>query len=367
MDKLVILSVAGSGKTSLIIKSLTLEKRFLIISYTIANTENIKARILKKFGFLPKNIKVYTYFSFLYSFCFKPIFYKKIDNKLKIKIKGITYKSNPNFTTKTNAINHYISKNQYLYSNRISKLIIKSSLKKEVFERIEKYFDSMYIDEIQDFGGNDFNFIKEFSELNIEVVFVGDYYQHTFDTSSDGNTNKNLFSCYDKYIKTLEKCNFKVNTKTLSNSYRCTSSVCEFISNNLGINISSNNSKKSEISEILDDKKIADIIRCENTVKLFYQEHHKFNIYSNNWGNSKGLDCYNDVCIILNQKSYDLYTQNNLIKMANTSKNKLYVACSRSKNNIFFISEKKFKQIYNDLNSLKITTAVASLGADGER
>ena len=27
-------------------------------------------------------------------------------------------------------------------------------------ENFEKYFDAVYIDEIQDFGGNDFNFIK---------------------------------------------------------------------------------------------------------------------------------------------------------------------------------------------------------------
>lgn len=349
MDKRVILSVAGSGKTSLIIKNLDLDKRVLVISYTIANTENIRARIIEKFGFLPKNIRIYTYFSFLYSFCFKPIFYKKIENQLNIKVKGILYKPNPNLRTKIDSKEHYISSNGYLYSNRISKFIIKFDSAREVFNRIEKYFESIYIDEIQDFGGSDFNFIKKFSELKAKVIFVGDYYQHTFDTSSDGNINKNLFSSYENYIKNLKSFGFQVDNATLSKSYRCTNSVCNFISENLGINIQSNNSIESEISEIVNEDKISEIIRCQNTVKLFYQEHYKFSVYSNNWGNSKGLDCYNDICIILNRKSYSLFSENKLIEMNPITKNKLYVACSRSKNNIYFISDTKFKKLYNKL------------------
>ncbi len=344
MDKRVILAVAGSGKTSFIINSLFEDSKVLIISYTVSNTENIKARIISKFGYLPRNIKVYTYFSFLYSFCFKPIFSRKIENKFGKKINGITYKSNPEYKIKVANIDHYLSKNGYLYSNRISKLIINNDSEKEVFARIEKYFDSIYIDEIQDFGGNDFNFIKSFSELNNQVIFVGDYYQHTFDTSLDGNVNKNLFSSYDKYIKTLESFNFEIDTQTLSNSYRCTNSVCEFITENLGINIFSDRSENSEVVEVLDNSEILRLINCNKTVKLFYQKHYEFSLFSNNWGNSKGLDCYDDVCIILNKNTYKLYKKQDLKSLASTTKNKLYVACTRSKKNIFFISEDAFRK-----------------------
>ena len=50
MDKQVILSVAGSGKTSFIINNLDEKKRIIIISYTISNIENIKSKVIEKFG-----------------------------------------------------------------------------------------------------------------------------------------------------------------------------------------------------------------------------------------------------------------------------------------------------------------------------
>ena len=102
MDKQVILSVAGSGKTSFIINNLDEKKRVIIISYTIGNIENIKTKVIEKFGYIPKNIVIYTYFSFLYSFCFKPLFSREYELNFNKNIKGITYKQNPNFKLSQN-------------------------------------------------------------------------------------------------------------------------------------------------------------------------------------------------------------------------------------------------------------------------
>ena len=136
----------------------------------------------------------------------------------------------------------------------------------------------------------------------------------------------------------------------LSKSYRCTPTICNFINDELGIEIYSHNSScSSEFLEITESSKIKKIIECNKTVKLFYSEHYKYSIYSNNWGNSKGLDCYYDVCIILNKKSYDSFKENSLSELAPSTKNKLYVACTRSKNNVYFISDFDFKKIYNSI------------------
>ena len=70
MDKRVVLAVAGSGKTQHIIDKLNEDSRALIVTYTVNNTVNIKNRILKKLGHMPNGVRVYTYFSFLMSFCF---------------------------------------------------------------------------------------------------------------------------------------------------------------------------------------------------------------------------------------------------------------------------------------------------------
>src|SRR5690606_2216555 len=70
----VINAVAGSGKTSYIVNQLSLEdKKSLILTYTTANQENIKEKIIKKFGYLPSNIFIYGYFEFLLKFIIKPL------------------------------------------------------------------------------------------------------------------------------------------------------------------------------------------------------------------------------------------------------------------------------------------------------
>ena len=57
MDKRIILAVAGSGKTTYIVDSLSTKKRSLIITYTISNLENLSKKILNKFdNRWPENI-----------------------------------------------------------------------------------------------------------------------------------------------------------------------------------------------------------------------------------------------------------------------------------------------------------------------
>ncbi|MDH4263447.1 MAG: UvrD-helicase domain-containing protein, partial [Spirochaetia bacterium] len=73
MDKRVVFAVAGSGKTTNIINRINKDSRCLIITYTDNNAKQLKFRIIAKFGEIPKGVRVYTYFTFLYSFCFRPI------------------------------------------------------------------------------------------------------------------------------------------------------------------------------------------------------------------------------------------------------------------------------------------------------
>ena len=107
MDKCLILAVAGSGKTQYLIDQLDLKKRFLLVTYTINNDRNVRKRIAKKFGHFPSNINVYTYFSFLHSFCFKPFLL------MRLGVKGILYKECENRYAKGHE--RYISPNQLVY------------------------------------------------------------------------------------------------------------------------------------------------------------------------------------------------------------------------------------------------------------
>ena len=69
-----ILAVAGAGKTSYLLDKINTSDRFLIVTYTIENQESIRTAILSKFGFIPQKVHLYTYFQFLFQFCYKPVY-----------------------------------------------------------------------------------------------------------------------------------------------------------------------------------------------------------------------------------------------------------------------------------------------------
>jgi superfamily I DNA/RNA helicase len=337
MDKRVVFAVAGSGKTSHIISSLKVDSRALILTYTDKNLANLKQRVLKKFGELPKGIKIYSYFQFLYSFCVRPL----LGHKLKTN--GINWNFPPKFKKGTN-LDYYIDNNKRLYSNRIAKLLEQSGVIGEVVERLEKYFDHLYIDEVQDFGGHDFNLLTQIAVADMNQLFVGDFYQHTFDTSRDGNVNASLHNDYIKYKTRFEKEGIAVDEMLLSHSYRCSDNVCSFVTQSLLIDISSHRGDFTKV-ELIECETLAEkLFECSRTVKLFYQSSSKYNGFTDNWGATKGEDCYHDVCIVLNQNTLKHFINGSLFELAPKTKNKLYVACTRAKNNLYFVPEKLLKK-----------------------
>lgn len=338
MDKRIIFAVAGSGKTTHIINSLDIEKNSIIITYTNNNYFNLKTGIIKKFGYVPVNIKLFTYYSFLHSFCYKPF----LSDELKTK--GINYEVPFNRFSKKSELNHYVDKSGRLYSSRISKLLIELGLIDKINNRLSKYFDNIFIDEIQDFAGNDFNFLKGIIKAKVNILFVGDFFQHTFDTSRDGVVNKNLHQNFLSYQSEFKKAGLTIDTTTLSKSWRCSPTICNYITENLGIEIDSH--KKEETNIIIIDNKV-DATRIHSNskiVKLFYQEHFKYNCYSRNWGDSKGEDRYFDVCVVLNKTTFTKFQNNKLNELASTTANKLYVALSRTKNDLYLLSEELIKE-----------------------
>ncbi|MCK5778325.1 MAG: UvrD-helicase domain-containing protein [Rhodospirillales bacterium] len=337
MDKRVVLAVAGSGKTRLLIDQLNEHDRFLILTYTNNNQENLKARIFEKFSCIPQNIKISGYFQFLYGFCVKPLLGDELD------IKGICWKVPPAYTLKLKRDKRafYFDDYDFIYHNRMAKLIEGMS---EIKERIAKYYDHLLIDEAQDFGGHDFNFLCSLAKMDPDILLVGDFYQHTFDTSKDGATNSTLYNDYDKYLAKLEKSGFKADKTTLVKSHRCSPTVCTYVHKNLEIHIESHRQDETEII-VCDSQEDADrLFKDQSIVKLFYQNSSKYPCYSDNWGNSKGQDHYNDVCIVLNPSSLKNFQEGTMAELNPQTKGKLYVACTRARGDLYFVPEKYFKK-----------------------
>lgn len=232
-----------------------------------------------------------------------------------------------------------------VYSNRIAKLLEVTKSLDWVNQRIEKYFDNFFIDEVQDFSAHDFNFLGSLVKSNVNICLVGDFYQHTFDTSLDGRTNATLYGKgIEDYKNKLKKMGLVIDEETLTKSYRCSPTICEFIEKNLRISIASHQKGQTEIKFLKDEDEIRKVIKDDEIIKLFYKQHYEYQCFSQNWGASKGEDHYNDVCIVLNQSTLGHYEGKSLADLPPSTKNKLYVACSRARNNLYFVDIKDLKE-----------------------
>jgi DNA helicase-2/ATP-dependent DNA helicase PcrA len=338
MDKSVILAVAGSGKTSRLVASLDEKQRFLIVTYTELNHKNIHSKIIQRFGYFPANITLYTYFRFLHGFCYRPFLRSRKNTK------GLTFKFPPTFPKfKLTDDRRYISSGRRLYANRLAKFIEQSNLMRAVVTRMEKYFDAFMVDEVQDFAGYDFSFLMAISNAKMDVMFVGDFFQHTFDTSRDGNVNASLHDDYSAYQVRLRAEKLNVDINSLKKSYRCSKDVCDFITKKIGISIEANDDRESVVRFEDDPAAALAIYKDPKTVKLFYQEHHKYACYSQNWGASKGVDNYQDVCVVLNPDNVRALRLGSFSEINVKTRNKLYVACSRARGNLTFVPESLLK------------------------
>lgn len=334
MDRRLILAVAGAGKTTYLVNKMNLTERFLVITYTNNNLSNLRNRIIKKFGYWPSNIFLLSYFDFLYNICLLPF------AKDELGLSGMCLDAPPEHTRNLprNNRDFFLTKDGRIYSNRIA-ILCQKCLCKEIKERLEKYFDFFFFDEVQDLAGYDFDFVQSILPDNINILMVGDFFQHTYNTSRDGNKNGSLYDDISKYIKKWNNL-LTIDTVTLSKSHRCPPIICDFVQQRLNIPIESHR----EITDVhfsyistIEDAEI--ILSDKNIIKLFFQSSNKYNLYAMNWGESKGLDDFNDVCVILNKTTDEHYKKNELSSLNALTRNKLYVACTRAKRNLYFIPE----------------------------
>ena len=345
-NKRLIHAVAGSGKTTKIIESIDPQKRNLILTYTETNQNTIRAKLIDKFSYIPESTFIFGVFEFLYSFCLVPYLGKRP--------KGINF----DYETQGKIDNNSIDTTGRIIQNQLSKSLMRGELiyKKNnipfdnsYLERIDKFFDCIYVDECQDFESDDFDWLLSLSNLNAEVSLLGDFYQKTFSTSRRGNKGKGVHSNFDNWIKVISDSGFEIDLSSLSKSYRCPKIVCDFIVEKLSIEISSQLEEKysAQITLIDSQDKIESIMTDDNVMKLFYQKSYDYDCKSQNWGDSKGSE-YENVCVVLNPTTYKLFAADRLNELSSQTKSKFYVACTRTRGNLYFVKQldiSKYKKI----------------------
>jgi DNA helicase-2/ATP-dependent DNA helicase PcrA len=238
-----IIAAAGSGKTTYLVNEALSQKdgRVLITTYTEANEAEIRKKIINIARCIPENIVVQTWFSFLLQHGVRPyqgcLYEEKIKGMVLVNEQsGLRYKTRKGFPVyfkETDIKNHYFSKQQNIYSDKISKFIIKCNEVSNgaVISRMSRIFDQIFIDEVQDLASYDLDILRLLFESQIDVLMVGDPRQVVYVTHHAKRYGK---YSYGKLVDfTSEKCKdieVVIDNFSLKASHRNNDSICNLAS-----------------------------------------------------------------------------------------------------------------------------------------
>ena len=367
MAKQIILAVAGSGKTYHICNSINDKQKNLILAYTNENIRNIKRELIDAYGKVPALTNVMTFDSFVYRYLvcpYEPTILGHFGEK-EFKRRGITTMDpppmqikdskgkaipNPRYINKEH-LRHYVSKDGRYYCANLSELIMFAKdegkpLINKIAAMLNRFYDQIMIDEFQDFRKHDFDLIVALAKKIENVLLVGDFFQHS--VSAVNNSGKPFKIrkreiTYQEFIDLLEKEKFEIDNKQLIKSRRCSSHICDYVNKKLQIQIESCNYSNGEVIWVKDN--IHEILENDSIVKLVYQKANTYTFKAVNWSYSKG-DTLDNVCVILTQTFEKLDEDTfSCAKISTSTINKLYVAMTRTKGNLYFIKASDFNKV----------------------
>jgi DNA helicase-2/ATP-dependent DNA helicase PcrA len=231
MNNTLIIAAAGSGKTTWIVRR-ALEQsngNVLITTYTDANATEIVNKIIELNRSVPEYITVQPWFTFLLQHGVRPYQGKMFPNK----IKGLLFVNEQSvlYVKDTDVKKHYFSLSSKIYSDKLSKFVIRSNEKSKgaVVDRLQRIYTHLYIDEVQDLAGYDLDILQLLFSSNSEVLLVGDPRQVTYLTH-----HAKLHSPYrngeiKKFI-TDKRLACTIDDTTLNKSHRNNAPICFFSS-----------------------------------------------------------------------------------------------------------------------------------------
>ncbi|WP_240416029.1 UvrD-helicase domain-containing protein [Paenibacillus periandrae] len=332
----VIIAAAGSGKTTYIVDQAIskLEQRILIVTYTNENLEEIRKCIITKLGFVPSNIKLQSWFSFLLQECARPYQNFLYDKKRIESIKFIEGRS-ASYISKSNTERYYFNDGSLIYTDKIAQFVCECNEKSKglIIHRLEKIFDHIFIDEVQDLAGYDLDIVQLLFGSIISTDLVGDNRQTTYKTNNAAKYSKfNGEKILDFFIG-LEKskqCNIEYRTEC----HRSIQVICNFadlLYPHMPKTVSTNDCRTGHDGLfIVKSSSLQRYIKRFNPVVLRHDKKTQINAeFVMNFGQSKG-QTYNRVLIIPTtpMKKY-LMTGKEVLK--EDSRSKFYVAVTRAK------------------------------------
>lgn len=229
MENRIFVAAAGAGKTTHLVETaLRLEgRRVLFTTFTDENMENVRRRFYDLNDFIPKGITLLPWYSFLIKHGINPFLANYADNP----VEGIHMGMKPPEVTAdiTDVRNFYFTKDNKIYKDHICGLAYQLNLWTGgvVLKRLKSIFDHVFIDELQDIAGYDFDFIKLMMDAGIGVTMVCDPKQAVYSTSLIPWNKQYKGANAVRFFR--ERCpGIVVDATSLNTNHRCCAQICRF-------------------------------------------------------------------------------------------------------------------------------------------
>ncbi|WP_321995978.1 UvrD-helicase domain-containing protein [Draconibacterium orientale] len=387
-----IISAAGSGKTTYLVnKALELpkEESILITTYTEANEAEIRNKILKQKKYIPSNITIQTWFSFLIQHGVRPFQGSMNDELWENDVKGmllVNEQSGVRYTTPRGPVywseedffnKHYFTETGKIYSDKISKFIIKcdSTTNGDVVSRISRIYSHVYVDEVQDLAGYDLELIKLLFKSSSNILLVGDPRQVTYLTHHSSKNKGYQDGRIKDYLH--DKCKSllaedSIDETTLNKSHRNNKEICDYSSNlydgiyeksePCSCNSCRKKKKKHTGVFVIKPADVDKYLKKYKPVQLRWDRRKKVNqAYSvYNFGESKG-QTHDRVLIYpttpmlqwILDNTYDFTRmgKGKKVKIIG-AREKLYVAITRARHSVAFVHDFEDDEIIEGVNQL---------------
>ncbi len=369
-NKLMI-AAAGSGKTAYLIdRACELQEGLVLITtYTEANEAAIRRSIIKKNGYVPSNVKIQKWFSFLLQHGLRPyqsvlnesIHYENIGFFLTNEKSGkktdrhgnpIDVNGRPMYWAEKDFRKHYFTNTFAIYSDKLSKFVFKCNEKSEnqVIDRISRIFSHIFIDEVQDLAGYDLELIKLFFQSSSSVLLVGDPRQVTYLTHHSEKFEKYSNGLIKEFIKNElgKKIQCEVDEDTLNVSHRNNQRICNYsaklypslpVPNECSCRKCREDVTNHEGVFLVKPSDVENYLATYNPMQLRWSSSIECNqnFQRMNFGESKGLSF--DRVLIYPTAEMVKWVKDNNSKLSNETRAKFYVGITRARRSASIVLE----------------------------
>ncbi|ACC42012.1 helicase [Mycobacterium marinum M] len=334
----VIIAAAGARKTERVVDYALADpaKRTLIVTYTNENQREIIARIERKNGTTPANVQVMGWFTFVINECARP-FQRSVFGQPHYLRRLNFIGRKPDYVGKNNPA-YFFDSHRDIYRDGVSDFAVLANINSNgsVIRRLERAYDHILIDEVQDLTGFDLDILDLLLRSRVAITTVGDPRQFMIRTTNatrnrrySGTGIVDWFKERDDICQLEEQCY----------SYRCSKEICEF-ADALFPGMPTTESRNTEYNDhvgisIISVSQVAEYVEEYGPTILTYNKNSDTRGYPGiNIGLSKGKT-YDRVLIAPSGTMLNYVKDRNLAKFKEPEK--LYVAVTRARFSATFI------------------------------